>query len=181
MKPFGRIMFPFGLFVLCGCSPKGFNVYEVPHESIKEFVLPEAPAETPAELSWTTPARWKEKLKTPMRLASYEIRTLQGTLDFSIIRLEGDGGGDLANVNRWRAQEGLDVWSAEVFAQNVQIVPHPRLAIRTIWIEGAKNAILGAMTNNGGYTWFFKMCGPIEAAKIERGDFVKLLEGLRIR
>ena len=42
-----------------------------------------------------------------MRLASYNVPFDGGVGDLSIIRLAGQAGGDLANVNRWRDQLGL--------------------------------------------------------------------------
>ena len=41
-------------------------------------------------------------------LASYKIPHDAGDGDVSVISLGGDGGGMLANINRWRMQVGLD-------------------------------------------------------------------------
>ena len=42
-----------------------------------------------------------------MRLASYSIPFSGGNADLSITNFSGDGGGVLANVNRWRGQLNL--------------------------------------------------------------------------
>ena len=58
-------------------------------------------------LSWKTPSSWKEKGASGMRLASFEILGEKGKADCSLVMLQGDGGGILPNINRWRRQMGI--------------------------------------------------------------------------
>ena len=58
--------------------------------------------------SWNVPESWDEKNKSSMRLASFSASYVGGLADISITSFSGQGGGILANVNRWRRQLGLN-------------------------------------------------------------------------
>ena len=58
-------------------------------------------------LDYVIPDGWVSSSGSSMRLASYNVPFDGGVGDLSIIRLGGQAGGDLANVNRWRDQLGL--------------------------------------------------------------------------
>jgi len=56
-----------------------------------------------------------------MRLASYSIPFSEGVADLSITNFSGDGGGVLANINRWRGQLDLLPQTIEEVNQNALI------------------------------------------------------------
>ena len=62
---------------------------------------------------WDVPRGWVEGKKTSMRLASYNVPFSDGIADLSITNFSGDGGGVLANINRWRGQLNLPPQSIE--------------------------------------------------------------------
>src|ERR1700761_3842776 len=59
------------------------------------------------QLKYTLPDGWKEKPPSQMRVASFEVSQNGKSVDVSVVPLSGMGGGDFANVNRWRGQVGL--------------------------------------------------------------------------
>lgn len=66
-------------------------------------------------ISWTTPAGWVEQTAGQMRLATYMVADKENqanTAEAMVVLLGGDGGGLVANVNRWRGQVGLKPVSA---------------------------------------------------------------------
>lgn len=66
------------------------------------------PPTPPTGYTWTLPAGWKETGASSMRLASFEVPLAEGGVgDCSIVRLGGQAGGLVANINRWRGQIGL--------------------------------------------------------------------------
>ena len=55
------------------------------------------------------PAGWQEVPAAQFLLAEYSIAGANGAkAEVNVAQLSGDGGGLLANVNRWRGQIGLD-------------------------------------------------------------------------
>ena len=58
-------------------------------------------------LTYNAPEDWVESTGSSMRIASYTVPYNGGFGDLSVIRLGGDAGGIVANVNRWRGQLNL--------------------------------------------------------------------------
>lgn len=55
------------------------------------------------QITWTLPPGWTQSEGSGIRLATIHV----GPLEISVVALAGDGGGTLANINRWREQLGL--------------------------------------------------------------------------
>ena len=77
--------------------------------------LPDAPGEFVVSssegevlLSWEKPESWIYSKGSSMRIASFDVPFSNGIGDLSIMELGGEGGGIVANVNRWRGQIGLN-------------------------------------------------------------------------
>jgi hypothetical protein len=69
-------------------------------------------------LKWTAPAGWVEEKGNANREATLKFGDREPKLEISVTRFQGDGGGMLANLNRWREQLGLEkVGESEVAAQ----------------------------------------------------------------
>ena len=73
---------------------------------------------TDAPAKWTAPAGWQERPAANMVLGSFSV---PGKGDVSITSFPGDVGGELANVNRWRAQVGLAPVSEPPKAETVTV------------------------------------------------------------
>ena len=59
------------------------------------------------DFDWVKPESWIEFEGSSMRLASFHVPYSYGLGELSLFILDGDGGGLVANVNRWRGQVGL--------------------------------------------------------------------------
>ena len=59
------------------------------------------------DFDWVKPDSWIEFEGSSMRLASFHVPYSYGLGELSLFILDGDGGGLVANVNRWRGQVGL--------------------------------------------------------------------------
>ena len=113
----------------------------------------------PRSVVWTAPDAWTSQGAGGMRLASYQ---LPDAGDLSVISLGGDGGGLLANVNRWRNQVGLDPIEQAQLATQTQIVKSSIgdfVAMKLINPETADKAICGAVFAGSGVTLFVKLTG----------------------
>ncbi len=60
------------------------------------------------QVRWTAPAGWVEEKGNAQREATLKFGAEEPKFEVSVSRLQGDGGGLLANVNRWRDQLGLE-------------------------------------------------------------------------
>jgi len=149
-----------------------------------------SPTATPgagsAQLTWKTPAGWTELAPGQMRVGSFKITGADGKLaDVSIIPLGGVAGGNVANVNRWRGQIGLEPVSADEInkiAQAVEIAGQPA----EMYALSGKNpgngepaGILAAITQCGDTAWFFKMTGDPGLIAEQKSAFVEFLKSVK--
>jgi hypothetical protein len=195
-----------GLFLLgmaCGCGREGVKSYQVAKENPKptppaQQALPPGHPEVGAampgpvpdmgmaakpRLSWKTPEGWTEAAPSAMRVGSFKIKGADDkSADLSIIPLGGGAGGEVANVNRWRGQVGLEPVSADEIkksAQSVEVAGQPA----ELYELSGKNpgsgeplGILAAIAQRDGTAWFFKMTGDpslIAEQKAAFGAFLK--------
>ena len=147
--------------------------------------LPKAPGPpqvVPGEATWTMPPGWRQDAD-PGRLLVTRFRVGEGSDEATVTvsHLGGQGGGLLANINRWRVQQmGLES------VQRPADQPHVVLMIggsdgRMIDLgdrTGAGKRMLVAMVPHGGFTWFFKMSGPGNVVERHRRAFDEFLESV---
>lgn len=60
-----------------------------------------------APIAWTAPAEWEARPRSGMRFATLMLPGTPAPLELTVVPLEGDGGGTLKNINRWREKVGL--------------------------------------------------------------------------
>ena len=130
--------------------------------------------------NWQVPSSWKAAGPKPMRLASFDIPDAAGNGDVSISKLSGNGGGLLANVNRWRGQVGLAPLEAGALAANSKTVAMAGGDSGT-WVElvGTEKTILGAIVARGEVSWFFKLTAPAPVAAKNRDAFEQFVRSIR--
>lgn len=157
----------------------GCNMNAAPGDAHGQSALPNAGH----KLDWTLPKEWiREANQGGMRYAT--LRPVgEAKVDVSIIPLAGAAGGELANVNRWRSQIGLDpVSEKELAALRTQLnsqagpvamfdLSNPR--------NPAGRMLVGMLATRTGVTWFVKMVGEHDPVAKARPAFLKLLESLR--
>jgi len=173
--------------LLAACGGQKVSVYKAPREKEPEAAPAEAAggAQMPGEaaaaaagsgLSWDAPAAWKSKPASEMRKASYDV---PGGCDLSVSAFPGDVGGELANVNRWRAQAGLPELPAEGLEAALARFEANGLAFSVADIRSGARAIIGASVPFGGSTWFFKLSGPGPAVAAAKPQFLEFLRTVR--
>jgi hypothetical protein len=129
---------------------------------------------------WEVPAGWRAAGPRPMRLASFEVPDAGGAGDVSISSLAGDGGGLLANVNRWRGQVGLpaqDEAAVRKEAKSLQTAGGDSALL--VDLAGPESRILGAIVVRGGQSWFFKLTAKPQLAEKERVAFEGFVRSLK--
>jgi len=130
-----------------------------------------APDEMEERLArWTPPEDWAaEEGASPILSASY---LTEGGARITVTRLRGDGGGDLANVNRWRGQLGLG--PVETLDASAGVVDESPLVVDLRAPDDA-GRMVAAIVPDTGTTVYFKMTGQPEAVETARAGFDRLV------
>ncbi len=133
-------------------------------------------------LRWTLPKGWSETQGGSMRYASFKV-PVNGTVDASVVVLPGPAGGELANVNRWRGQIGLEPLDEAALASARKTVSTKAGPLRVYdFASGGASGtrLVAGLTEIEGNTWFVKLTGDAGAVGAAREDFMKLLGSLRL-
>ncbi|MGH8018682.1 MAG: hypothetical protein ACREIA_10375 [Opitutaceae bacterium] len=137
-----------------------------------------------------TPAGWQAQETTQFRLASFSVPGGDGVApaDVSVSAFPGMEGQDLANVNRWRGQAGLepvDAGGLEAITTRIEGGHH---AFQMYDFEspdgilegGRKMRLLAAMLKQDDTIWFFKMTGESGHVASQREAFVQFLRSFHL-
>jgi hypothetical protein len=142
--------------------------------------VPPAARPSGGSLRWTLPKGWIESEGGAMRFASFKV-PVKGTVDASVVVLPGPAGGELANVNRWRGQIGLepldDVGLAT--ARKTLATKAGPLKVYDFANGASGKRLVAGLTEISGNTWFVKLTGDAAGVGAARDDFMKLLGSLR--
>ena len=144
--------------------------------------VPPPPTPTGASaLKWTLPKGWAQTMSGGMRYATLQP-SIAGRVEASVVVLPGPAGGELANVNRWRGQIGLDPIDESALASARKTLKTKAGAVSLFDFESSgqnKTRVIAGLTASQGNTWFVKMTGDAEPVAAARADFIHLLESLR--
>jgi len=135
---------------------------------------------------WKVPSGWKETSSGPFLVAKFLIEgggNARAAVNVSMSA--GNGGGLVANVNRWRGQLGLGDSSETDINKVATSVDIP--AGKATFIDmsgtdtktGEKARIVGAMLPRTQKTWFFKLMGPEQLVQQNKDDFQKFVESTK--
>ncbi len=187
----GRLVLWVLAAALSGCRREGITYYraskEAPLAATAEPSRPEAatPSEAVASssngLAWTVPAGWSEKPASGMRLATFEAG--RGA-EVSVVALPGTAGGNLANVNRWRGQIGLEPLDEAGLDAASKRVASPAGKVLVVDFKGAApggeaSRVVGGMIAAGEKTWFFKLTGGDGSVGSAKPAFLRFLGSLK--
>jgi len=150
--------------------------------SLSSSLAPAAPA--PGDLKYTLPDGWFESKQDTFSRAAFGVRDGDQTARVTISLLGGDGGGLLANINRWRAQASLPGISAETLKKQVQTVAVD--GVSGSYMEAlpagaspAGMAVIGWIGGQADHSWFVKMRGNAPLVLQQKANFRKFLESLQ--
>jgi hypothetical protein len=136
--------------------------------------------------SWAVPSGWKEGELTQFLVAKYVI---QGNGDaaaaVNVSQLDGDGGGLLPNINRWRGQLGQPPITDDDAAKLPTIDATGAKAVVADFIgtdtrDGGKSArLVGVVLPLNGQTWFYKLMGDPDVVSQQKDAFVTFIQSAK--
>jgi hypothetical protein len=134
---------------------------------------------------WSAPANWTESTPGAMVTKSFAIAgdaSQKAAVTISV--LAGEGGGTLANVNRWRGQLKLPAIAEDGLAKVTQSVDVPGGKATLVDFtgtnaDGQPSRMVAASVTHGGQTWFYKLTGDDPVVTREKDAFVKFVQTVR--
>ncbi|MCS7045163.1 MAG: hypothetical protein NZO58_02280 [Gemmataceae bacterium] len=133
---------------------------------------PAAPRE--ASLKYQAPPGWKPTAPGQFAELAFQVGEGQAKATVTVSRLEGAGGGLLANVNRWRDQVGLKPIDEAQLGREAQAITVDGQAGKLVDLSGPATTgkrIVGAIVPHRGGTYFFKFTGPSEVVGQHKAAF----------
>lgn len=145
-----------------------------------------APSSDQFKPNWEVPSGWKEVAGGQFLVAKF---ILPGGGDpptaVNVSKSPGDGGGLLANVNRWRAQLGLGPVTEADLATQVQSLDLSGTKATLADIAGQdartgqKARLLAVVVPRSAETWFYKLMGNAQVVEQEKDAFMKFTQGVK--
>jgi hypothetical protein len=136
--------------------------------------------------NWEVPSGWKEVSGGQFLVSKF---ILPGGGDaptaVNVSKSPGDGGGLLANVNRWRSQLGLGPVAEADLASQVQSLDLPggKGTLADIAGQDARTGkqarLLAVVVPRPGQTWFYKLMGDAQVVQHEKDAFMKFVQGVQ--
>ena len=134
---------------------------------------------------WSIPSGWQQLPPSEFLAAKFLIQGDGNTkAEVNVSALAGEGGGLLANVNRWRGQLGLDPLKSEV--ELAHIIPSMDLPggghltivdfTGTDSKTGKPARLIGAIVPQNRQTWFYKLMGDETVVAQQKDTFIKFIQ-----
>ena len=141
----------------------------------KEILVYTIPAEP------TPPESWGFASPFGPEKARFTITDTNGTASVTMTVLQGDGGGLLGNVNRWRGQLGLETLEEKKLADALMPVKGLGKKASMIDITGIsqrsqiETRLVGVIVSDNGLTWFYKLMGSASVVEEAKDGFLEYL------
>lgn len=134
---------------------------------------------------WTVPAGWKEIPGGPFLVAKFTVGEEKSATVVNVSMSAGDGGGLLANVNRWRGQLGLSPWSEAEARQQAKELALANGTATLVEMSGTDGrtgqpaTVVGAMLPRDGQTWFYKLMGDAQSVASQKSAFTHFVQEVK--
>lgn len=155
---------------------------------VRSIRIKAAPAQAAAaqNITWQRPATWHDDPNpNKLRVASFHIGDDQGQGEVSITQFQGDVGGLLANINRWRQQLGL---AGIDRIEQQQLVPMEVGGRGSVTLDlhgphddqpGSNRRMIVVIVPQPQVTWFIKMVGDDAVVANQQGAFDAFIQSIR--
>ena len=119
-------------------------------------------------------------------MAKFALTGAAGTqANVNVSMSPGEGGGLLANLNRWRGQLGLGPVTEADLAKETQPLDLPSGKASTANIAGKDSRsgkdtrLLAVVIPRSGETWFYKLMGDAQVVQQEKESFMKFVQSVK--
>ncbi len=136
--------------------------------------------------TWAVPSGWKEVPGGQFLVAKFLLAAADNAqAAVNVSMSPGDGGGMLANLNRWRTQLSLQPVAETDLAKEVQPLELPggKASLADVTGKDAKNGqparLLAVVLPRAGETWFYKLMGDAQLVQQEKDAFVKFVQSVK--
>jgi hypothetical protein len=139
----------------------------------------------PKPPTFQVPRGWQARNAGSTSLARFQIGEGDRIALMTVTGLNGDGGGLVANINRWRAQVGLKSLAEKDALNSAQPIKVDGTSGHALDLNGTdatdKSArrILVAVVQHGDQTWFFRLAGPSSLVAEQKSAFDGFLKSIR--
>lgn len=142
--------------------------------------MAEFTAATPTP-KWSPPADWAAVPLTATRKGSWRAPVGAQSAEISVSVFEGQLGGLLANVNRWRGKVGLTTdLTEDRLGENVQNLTLNGRAAQWVSLDGPDGQSLdGVLVFMPDKVWSLLLSGPMDAVKGQRPAFRAFLDSIQ--
>jgi hypothetical protein len=135
---------------------------------------------------WMVPPDWQELPPSEFLVAKFSIAGAgDAKAQVNVSQLAGEGGGLLANANRWRGQLGLPqisetdlpalTTSIDSVNGKIQIVDFTGVDSKT----GKSARLVGMVVPLAGQTWFYKLMGDVPIVAQQKDAFTKFVQSAK--
>jgi len=170
------------LLILTACQKTSIETYTIPKEAAPALVAPSETSQT-LPFHWTLPKQWTEVPASGMRAASFKFTPSKyHAYDISIVKLSGNVGSLLANINRWRGQiklAPLQENELNAYTQQKKIGNYSFIYVDFSNEKLSKDGrIIAAILTLENDTFFFKLTGDLNDKHAVKASFDTFLESL---
>lgn len=179
-----RLFLALTLFPVAVFGKDSVQSYSVPKEAPPKLMsLGNAAAATTTDakpLTWTAPNGWQEKPASRMRIGQFAVPGPDGSkAELAVTAFPGDVGGELANVNRWRAEVGLSpIEEKEIKSEPVTVGSDTG---KLYELAGANQTTLVAWALKDQTSYFFKLRGDKAAVANARPAMIEFLKSIKFQ
>jgi hypothetical protein len=142
--------------------------------------------EPAAKPQWTVPAGWQAGPLAQFLVAKYIVPGADDAkAEVNVSSLNGDGGGLLANVNRWRGQLGLGPVTDEQLKPQLESIDAGGSKAAVVDISGTNPAdgkpaeLVGVVLPLGNDTWFYKLMGDAGVVTKQKAAFIQFVQSAK--
>ena len=146
---------------------------------------PTKDAPPPKPPAFQIPKGWQELEDGPLASARFQIKEQDRLATVVVLAASGDGGGLAANVNRWRAQVGLEALIEKDALKSLQSIKVDGIPGHSLDLTGPDapdkmtQRIRAVIVKRGEQTWFFRVMGPASLVGEQVSPFDGFIKSVR--